>query len=71
MSSYLTSLSFSIISLSSFESETDEIGKEIQKIVDCVNGELPSDRRIFDFRIRKTPFPRTSTGKIKRTEFRY
>ena len=51
--------------------EDESVRKELQAIVDRVNGELPSDRRIFDFRVRKKPFPRTSTGKIKRTEFHY
>lgn len=47
--------------------ETDaEIIKELQKIVDRVNVELGSDRQIAQFSIRKTPFQRTSTGKIKR-----
>ena len=38
-------------------------------IVDKVNMQLNSDRTVYDFRIRSCPFERTSTGKIKRTEF--
>lgn len=48
-----------------------DIEGEIQKIVDRVNIESPSDRQIFAFRLREKPFERTSTGKIKRTEFYY
>ncbi len=48
-----------------------DIEAEIQKIVDRVNIESPSDRQIFAFRLREKPFERTSTGKIKRTEFYY
>lgn len=47
--------------------ETDEeITAELQKIVDRVNTDLGSDRQIAEISIRKTPFERTSTGKIKR-----
>ncbi len=46
-----------------------DIEGETGKIVDRVNMSLNSDRQIYSFRIRKTPFERTSTGKIKRTEF--
>ena len=46
-----------------------DVEAEIGKIVDRVNVSLHSDRQIADFRIRKTPFKRTSTGKIKRSEF--
>ena len=46
-----------------------DMEKEINKIVDSVNVSLRSDRQICSFRIRKEPFTRTSTGKIKRTEF--
>ena len=48
-----------------------DVEGEIQKIVDRVNIDSPSDRQIFAFRLRKKPFERTSTGKIKRTEFYY
>ena len=48
-----------------------DIEGEIQKIIDRVNIDSPSDRQIFAFRLRKKPFERTSTGKIKRTEFYY
>lgn len=47
----------------------EDVEGEIGKIVDRVNVSLNSDRQISDFRIRKTPFMRTSTGKIKRSEF--
>ncbi len=47
----------------------EDIEKTLSLIVDKVNVELNSDRMIHDFRIRNTPFERTSTGKIKRTEF--
>lgn len=47
----------------------DCVEDEISKIVDRVNISLASDRQIHSFRIRETPFSRTSTGKIKRTEF--
>ncbi len=46
-----------------------DIKGEIEKIVDRVNINSPSDRQIYSFRLRKKPFERTSTGKIKRTEF--
>ncbi len=49
----------------------DEIKRILSEIVDQVNMALPSDRAIYDFRIREKPFERTSTGKIKRTEFYY
>ena len=48
-----------------------DIEGEIQKIIDRVNIDSPSDRQIFAFRLREKPFERTSTGKIKRTEFFY
>ena len=48
-----------------------DINSAIQQIVDRVNIESPSDRQIFAFRLREKPFERTSTGKIKRTEFYY
>lgn len=46
-----------------------DIKGEIEKNVDRVNIESPSDRQIDSFRLREKPFERTSTGKIKRTEF--
>lgn len=49
--------------------DTADIEAEISKIVDRVNLSLNSDRQIHSFRIRSKPFARTSTGKIKRTEF--
>lgn len=49
--------------------ELEDIDGEIEKIVDRVNEASHSDEQIYQFRIRKTPFVRTSTGKIKRTEF--
>ena len=47
----------------------ENIEHTLSLIVDKVNLELNSDRMIHDFRIRNRPFERTSTGKIKRTEF--
>lgn len=44
---------------------------EIERIIDRINFQSASDRQISDFRIRKTPFERTGTGKIKRSEFYY
>ncbi|MBQ7294923.1 MAG: AMP-binding protein [Clostridia bacterium] len=41
----------------------------ISAVIDKVNIDSQSDRQIFSFRLREKPFPRTSTGKIKRTEF--
>jgi len=49
--------------------DTADVEAEIGNIVDRVNTELHSDRQISFFRLRNIPFPRTSTGKIKRTEF--
>lgn len=46
-----------------------DVEGEISSVVDRVNMSLNSDRQIHSFRIRETPFKRTSTGKIKRTEF--
>ena len=46
-----------------------DIHKEVSNIVDRVNVKLNSDRQIHSFRLREVPFARTSTGKIKRTEF--
>lgn len=53
------------------EKDSDEIRSILTEIVDKVNMQLNSDRAIYDFRIREKPFERTSTGKIKRTEFYY
>ncbi len=49
--------------------EIVDVEGEIEKIVDRVNKSLSSDRQINSFRIRNKPFVRTSSGKIKRTEF--
>ncbi|MGN1417802.1 MAG: AMP-binding protein [Acutalibacteraceae bacterium] len=49
----------------------ENVEAEIEKIVDRVNIQLNSDRQIDSFRIREKPFERTSTGKLKRTEFYY
>ena len=46
-----------------------DIEQEVGKIVDRVNMTLNPDRQIYSYRLRKEPFKRTSTGKIKRTEF--
>jgi long-subunit acyl-CoA synthetase (AMP-forming) len=50
-------------------SKLEDIEHTLSLIVDKVNLQLNSDRAIYDFRIRNRPFERTSTGKIKRTEF--
>lgn len=50
-------------------SKREDIEHTLSLIVDKVNMQLHSDRAIYDFRIRNCPFERTSTGKIKRTEF--
>ena len=49
----------------------EDIEHTLSLIVDKVNLQINSDRAIYDFRIRNKPFERTSTGKIKRTEFYY
>lgn len=49
---------------------TDIYG-EIEALVDKANIKLASDRQIHSFKLREKPFPRTTTGKIKRTEFHY
>jgi hypothetical protein len=48
-----------------------DIPAEISKIVDRVNSSVNTDRHIHSFVIRETPFPRTSTGKIKRAQFNF
>ncbi len=53
------------------QKDADEIRNILAEIVDKVNMQLNSDRTIYNFRIREKPFERTSTGKIKRTEFYY
>ncbi len=45
--------------------------KELQQIIDKVNIASSADRHIESFFIRCVPFPKTSTGKIIRQEFRY
>ena len=49
----------------------EEIETEIQKVVDKVNLASSEVKQIALLRIRKTPFQRTSSGKIKRTQFYY
>ncbi len=44
---------------------------DIEKIIDKINLLSPSDRQIDSFSLRNSPFPKTSTGKIKRLEFIY
>ncbi len=44
---------------------------DIEEIIDKINILSPSDRQIDSFTLRELPFPKTSTGKIKRTEFRF
>lgn len=48
-----------------------DIAGEIEKIVDRVNLDSPQDEQINTFKISEKPFERTSSGKIKRTEFYY
>ena len=47
----------------------EEIEKKIHEIVDEINLNSPQTRQIATLKIRNTPFPRTSSGKIKRTAF--
>lgn len=47
----------------------EDVSGELEKIVDRVNMASPSDEQIASFKIRTAPFSRTSTGKLKRTEF--
>ena len=49
----------------------EDIETEIERIVDKINVMSPSDEQINSFTIRNHPFERTSTGKLKRTEFYY
>lgn len=49
----------------------EDIDAEIERIVDKVNMKSPPDKQINSFTIRNHPFERTSTGKLKRTEFYY
>ncbi len=49
----------------------DDVRKQLDKIVDRVNSEIKTDRQIRTFKIREKPFDRTSTGKIKRSQFNY
>ncbi len=44
----------------------DDIENEIWRIVDSVNETSPPTKQIISFTVRSTPFPKTSTGKIKR-----
>lgn len=44
---------------------------EIEEIISEMNLTFPCDRQIGGFRLRNTPFPKTSTGKIIRQEFVY
>ncbi len=49
----------------------EDIYGEVEAIVDRVNVNIHSDRQIHSFKLREKPFPRTTTGKIKRTEFHF
>lgn len=51
--------------------EKDVTEKDIEEIIHRVNCSAQSDKLIEDFILRKTPFPKTSTGKIKRQAFKY
>ncbi|MBQ7677276.1 MAG: non-ribosomal peptide synthetase, partial [Lachnospiraceae bacterium] len=46
-----------------------DIEGEIKKIVDRINGDLPTYSRIADVTVRKDPFEKTSSKKIIRTKF--
>ena len=48
-----------------------DIPAELTKIVDRINASVNTDRQIHSFVVRDTPFPRTSTGKIKRAQFNF
>lgn len=53
-----------------FTAESDEeTFRQLEAIIDGVNEASPPSRQISEFHIRSTPFARTSSGKIKRTEF--
>ncbi len=47
----------------------EEIEDEIRNSIDEVNRITDETKQIADYKIRTIPFPRTSSGKIKRTEF--
>lgn len=47
----------------------DELLKMLEAIIDKANETSPATKQISEFFLRATPFPRTSSGKIKRTEF--
>ena len=49
----------------------ESVHEEIESIINRVNSSLNTDRQISIFKMRETPFPRTSTGKIKRAEFNF
>ncbi|MEY8338808.1 AMP-binding protein [Lachnospiraceae bacterium 62-35] len=46
-----------------------EMGDEISKIIKKHNEGLPTYKRIMKFRLRDTPFPKTSSKKIIRTQY--
>ncbi len=49
----------------------NSVKDKIDKIVNRVNSEIKTDRQISTFKIREKPFDRTSTGKIKRSQFNF
>ena len=49
----------------------ENVHEEIETIVNRVNSILNTDRQISVFKIRETPFERTTTGKIKRAQFNF
>lgn len=51
--------------------QIENLEDEIAKIVDKVNSQLNTDRQIHLFKLRETPFARTTTGKIKRAQFNF
>lgn len=44
----------------------DEVKKLIRKVVDDYNATMPAHKRITKLVIRKEPFEKTTSGKIKR-----
>ena len=48
--------------------DDDAIKAALQQLLDAYNGNQPTYRQITGLIVRKTPFHRNATGKIKRTE---
>lgn len=51
--------------------ENNVTEEDIQRIIDKINLVSSPDKQVNAFFLRNTPFPKTSTGKIKRQEFFY